>query len=146
MTIELLDEAAPNAALFVLAWLRALGPGDITRPAGGPLPFRMVNVIHEVDDIDEGLSIATFSVHTFATTTDGVDADTIAIREGDRTHRRMQYLSKHPSTDVVLGGRIVNPDFIDTIEKPAWRDYQDDSISRVKAVYRVGLSFAPVIT
>ncbi|OBK44706.1 hypothetical protein A5656_05595 [Mycobacterium gordonae] len=145
MTAEILDEASPNVAVFVLAWLRELGPVDITRPEGGPLPFRLVNVINEADDIDEGLSVATFSVHTFAAATDGVDADTMALREGDITHRRMQYLAKHPSTDVVLpDGRIVNPDFLDTIEKPAWRNYQDDSISRVKAVYRVGLSFAPV--
>lgn len=144
MSVELLDQAAPNVVVFILAWLRPLGPCDLTRPEGGPLPYRMVNVIHEVDDIDEGLSVATFSVHTFAAATGGVDADTMALREGDVTHRRMQYLSLHPSTDVVMpDDRIVNPDFLDTIEKPAWRDYQDDSISRVKAVYRVGLSFAP---
>ncbi len=144
MTAELLDVRTPRAVQFVLAWLLPIGPSPdafgITRAEGAPLPFRMVNLIYSTDDENEGYSRARVSVHTFAESVDGVDADTMASREADTTHRRMLYLARYPSTDVqMLDGSLANCEFVETVEEPAWRNYQDNAISRFKAVYDVGL-------
>lgn len=145
MTVELLDVDTPRAIPFTLAWLSPLGPVDITRAEGGPLPFRMVSLIYAVDDTDEGYSRARVSVHTFAEGAGGDDADTVAYREADRTHRRMLYLARYPATDVVMpDNTIANAEYVETVEEPAWRDYQVDSISRFKAVYDIGLPLVAV--
>ena len=144
MTVELLDVDTPRAVQFVLAWLLPLGPSPdafgLTRSEGAPLPFRLVNLLYATDDVDEGYSRARVSVHTFAQATGGIDADTMASRESDTTHRRMLYLARYPATDVhMLDGSLANCEYVETVEEPAWRNYQDNSISRFKAVYDIGL-------
>lgn len=148
MSVELYDQTTPNTLAFVLAWLLPLA--DSPRALGNrrreddPLPFRQVTLLDEQEDDNQFDVEALVSVHTFAEAAEGIDADTIAIREGDRTHRRMLLLAR-TSPDVTLpSGLIVNAESFRTVERPALRDYQDDRVSRVKAVYSLGFSFVAV--
>ena len=149
MTVELLGEDAPNAVVLVLHHLLPIGPTPahfgIERTEDAPVPFRMVTLLDAADDLDEQTSEALVSVHTFARALDGVggvDADTLAVRERTLTHRRMPLLGRDPQTDVPMpDNTLANIDWLRVIERPALRDYRDDNTSRVKAVYRIGLSF-----
>lgn len=148
MTVDLYDQDTPNSVAFVLAWLLPLGASarslGVRRREDGPLPFRQVNLLDEQEDPNLFDVEALVSVHTYAEPAAGLDADTVATREGDRTHRRMLLLAR-TSPDVILpGGLVVNAESFRTVERPALRDYGDDRVSRVKAVYSLGFSFTAV--
>lgn len=144
----LLDEEAPDAVVFTLSWLRVLAASPASlgmiRKESDPLPYWQVGLILAVDDATEGTCEATVSVHYMTTAADGVDADTLAVRGGSVTHRRMMLLARNPHHNITIGGRAVNADWLECVEKPAWRDYDDTQIARVKAVYRIGLSYTAV--
>lgn len=148
MTELLLDQDFPDPVALVLAWLLPMAPNPshlgMIRHESDPLPYWQVGLIHGVDDPMTGDADATVSVHYMTGPANGVDADTLAIRGGKLTHRRMMLLGRNPQTTITVGGNAANVDFLETIEAPAWRDYQDTSISRVKAVYRLGLSYVAV--
>jgi hypothetical protein len=127
--------APPNAVEFVIAWLRPLGLVDVKRPAGETLPYRMVNGVAAVDDPDQGLDQTVVSVHTFDT--DYTAANDAAVA----THQRMLLLVSDPSRDVTLTGGVANADWVETVQKPIWLDYGDNTINRFVARYRLGLSF-----
>lgn len=138
MSVELYNLAPPNAVEFVVAWLRPLGLVDVKRPAGEGLPFRMVNGVTADENIDEFLDQSVVSVHTFATTyTDASDAATV-------THQRMLVLADDPSNTVTVNGLPANADWVETVQKPIWVDYGDNTINRFVARYRLGLTFVAV--
>jgi hypothetical protein len=146
MTVELFGEAPPNSLTFVLAHLLPLADSPdhlgIERREGGPLPFFWVHLLDEVEFLTERKVEALISLHTLAEAVDGLDADTVAIREGGRAHQRMLVLADNPLTDVPMpDGTLANCEYLRTLERPVLRDYGSDTISRTKAVYRIGLSF-----
>lgn len=136
MTVDLLEDAPPDAQRVVVAWLRPLGRAATQRVSGDPVPFRMVTRIAGADDPVEGIDVAVISVHTFAT------RDT-STEESNKTHQRMLYLARHPFTDIELlsSGVVANVNYCETVEKPTQQDYGDPNLIRTVARYRLGLDF-----
>jgi hypothetical protein len=129
----------PNEVEYVIAWQRGVIACDVHRPAGGPLPYCMVNGLGgEVDDnVFTGDPVVT--LHSFGGTyEEASDAATV-------TDDRMNLLILNPGLDVTLkSGVIVNADYVTTLQTPFWLDYGDNTINRFVARYRVGLSSVAV--
>lgn len=144
-TPVLLGEDIPDPVQLVMNWLAPLADSlaqvGMIRREDSPLPYWQVGIIHAEDIPWQGTAEADVSVHYMTDARGGVDADTIAIRGGAVLHLRMMSLARNPEQDIIIRGRAVNVDWLETVERPAWRDYDDTTISRVKAVYRLGLSF-----
>lgn len=141
---DLLGEDAPDPVVLVLHWLQPLGEPHqfgMVRKENDPLPYWQVGLIAGSDNPTAGTAEATVSVHFMTQSVGGVDADTLAVRGGRVTHRRMTELARHPDHNITIGDRVANVDWVETVELPSWRDYDDTQISRVKAVYRLGLSY-----
>lgn len=136
MTVDLLNETAPDVQRVIVAWLRPLGRAGTQRLSGDPLPFRLVTRIAGADDHVEGIDVAVVSVHTFATHETATDAS-------NETHQRMLYLQRHPFTDVTMlgSGVVANINFCETVEKPTLVDYGDPNLLRYVGRYRIGLDF-----
>jgi hypothetical protein len=134
---ELYAFAPPDVEELVVAWLAPLGPVSVERPAGAPLPFRMVNRVAgaNADLISDDPVV---SVHTFAATR------TAAKTEARITHRRMMVLANNPMINIVMPSGTGNVEYLETFESPYWVDYLDKTISRYVARYRLGLKFVAV--
>ena len=142
----LIDQDAPPAVQMVMNWLLPIADSPLhvgmIRRETSPLPYYQVGLIYFGDNAHEATAEADVSVHYMTDAREGVDADTLAIRGGDTMHRRMLKLARQPDSNITVAGKVYNIDFMDTVERPAWRDYDDTTMARVKAVYRLGLSFA----
>jgi hypothetical protein len=144
VSVELVDQDAPNATYFMLSWLGGLGDVGQTRYESGPLPYRQCNRIGGEDVDEEGIDHVLMSVHTFGWARNADEEDATA-QEADRTHRRVRLLARNPLSDVVMpDGSIANLDYLETVEKSRLAEYGDDNIHRYKAVYRFGLPFVAV--
>ena len=124
----------PDVEEFTIAWLAPLGPAGAERPAGAALPYRMVNRITGADDLISDDPV--ISVHTFG-------ASRAAAKTAAKiTHRRMLLLAYDPMNDVTLAGSVLaNCEYLETVEGPRWEFYQDNTIWRYVARYRLGLKF-----
>lgn len=144
----LLGEDIPDPVQLVMNWLAPLAGSPVQvgmiRTEASPLPFWQVSLISAVDVPWEGTCDADVSVHYMTDAREGVDADTLADRGGKLMHRRMLALARDLEQDIIIRGRAANVDWLETVERPAWRDYGDTAIARVKGVYRLGLSFVPL--
>jgi len=128
--------APPNAEETVVAWLAELGRVGVLRTPADPLPFRLVHRISGADVLETGSDDAVLSVHTFADTMTG------AAGEADRTHQRMLLLALESMTNIELSdGTIANIDYCETVEKPTYQDWNDPTVFRYVARYRVGFSY-----
>lgn len=137
MSIELLDDDAPDVEQVVAVWLRELGRAGTVYTSGDQLPYRVVKRVAGTDDLDLGDDFAVISVHTFAATMRAAKTETRL------THRRMNYLARYPHTDIELSdGTIVNIDSCVCTEKPTEETYSADVV-RYVARYRIGLAFTP---
>jgi hypothetical protein len=144
VSVDLVDQDAPNATLFMLSWAAPLGAVGQSRYESGPLPYRQFNRIGGTDVDDEGIDHVLMSVHTFGWARTPAERST-TLHECDRTHRRMTLLARDPLRDITMpDGSIANLDYLETVEKPRLSDYGVDTIHRYKAVYRFGLSFVAV--
>jgi hypothetical protein len=136
---ELYDQAPPDASDFVVAWLSPLGACWSNTPTDKTLPYRVVNVIHDVDDVSAGTATAVVSVHTFAGTFGAAKA---AAKEA---HQRMLVIADNPLTDVLMpGGAIGNAYCVSTVQRPIHVDYGDTAIKRFVARYELDFSFVAV--
>lgn len=138
----------PDPVVLVLTHLAPLAVSPLhigtRRAEGDPLPYLLVGLILAEDDPVIGVGTADVSVHHMAAAAGGVDAETLAWRGGLVAHRRMALLARDTGTPITVSGRRYCVDSLDTVERPALRDYDDDLIRRTKAVYRLGLSHVPV--
>lgn len=132
--------AAPDINEFVITWLLPIGdPAGVgmDRPTGTILPYRMVNRVSSTDD--KVFESNVVSVHTFADTM--TNAETAAMA----THYRMLALGPPISDQVkvtISNDQIVQADEVCTMSGPTWIDYEDNTIRRYVARYRVCLRFA----
>lgn len=141
MTIELVDQDAPNATLFILSWAAPLGAVGQSRYEDGPLPYRQFNRIGGEDIDEEGIDHVLMSAHTFGWARTPAERSA-TLHAADTTHKRIRLLARNPLSDIVMpDGSIANLDYLETVEKPRLSDYGTDTIHRYKAVYRFGLPF-----
>lgn len=136
---ELYELAPPDAGDFVVAWLLPFGACWSTEPTDKTLPYKLVRVIDDSDDIDSGGATALVSVHTFATTFGEAKA------KSKEAHRRMLVVADNPLTDVTMpDGSIGNVAYVKTIQKPIEVANGDTTIKRFVARYELGFAFAAV--
>lgn len=137
MTVDLLSRAAPNVQAFVLAHLAPLGAVGTRRNPGDPLPFRMVTRITGPSDLFTDYPVV--SVHTFGDAAAG-QADTLANREADITHRRMLVLLDDPTTPVLMAnGVVAYCNYLTVKETPVKVQYRDTTVIRYVGRYELGL-------
>lgn len=133
---ELYELSPPDAGDFVVSWLLPLGACWSDTPTDQTMPYRVVNVITDTDDVTVWSSTADVSVHTFASTFGEAKAKAL------EAHRRMLVIADNPLTDVTLpGGQIANVGHIKTIHRPIKVDYGNAAIKRFVARYELGFSF-----
>jgi hypothetical protein len=141
MSAELYGYAAPDAVMFVVAWLLPLGDTWSTPPKSSidtNLPYRVVNrVAGETDSIlftDDVI----VSVHCIgATYAEARDC----AREADR---RMDLLAHSCATVSLPDNTVAAPDYVETLQKPIHMDYGDTALERFVARYKIGLSYVAV--
>ncbi|WAY18396.1 hypothetical protein OF855_24475 [Mycolicibacterium fortuitum] len=136
---ELYDFKTPDAGDFVVAWLLPLGACWSDTPTNKTLPYKIVNVVDDEDNVDTASSVALVSVHTYASTFGEAKAKAL------EAHRRMSVIADNPLTDVLLpDGSIGNVAHIRTIQKPVKLDFGDTTIKRFVARYELGFAFVAV--
>ncbi len=138
MTVDLLDQDAPDDEDFIACWMQPVMACAVQRVVDEELPFCVVTRVSGADDpgcgTDDPVLQLDFYAHGFAA----------AKQASKRGHRRMTYLFKYSPTVTMSDGSLVNLDFGETIVKPCRMDYADDRIVRYTARYRVGLSYVAV--
>lgn len=132
-------ERLPNEVEYVIAWQRAVIACDMHRPAGGPLPYCMVNGLGgEVDD-NAFTGDPVVTLHTFGGTYEE------ASDAADLTDDRMNLLVRNPGLDVTLkSGVIVNADYVETLLSPFELTYGDNTIFQFVSRYRLGFTSVAV--
>lgn len=136
---ELYDLAPPDAGDFVVAWLLPLGACWSTDPSNKALPYKIVRVVDDEDDVDSGGATALVSVHTLAATFGE------AKEKSKEAHRRMLVVAENPLTDVLMpGGSVGNVAYVKTIQKPIEVPNGDTTIKRFVARYELGFAFTAV--
>lgn len=144
MTVELHDEAPPNAELFVIAWLTPLAGapnkiGPKRWAAGMPFPYFMVRRITGGTDLITDYPV--MRVHTFAATY------TAASESAWDAHRRMLLLANDPLRDVTMpDGTLANCEWLCADDEgPHEEPYGAESVvTRFVAEYTLGLHFGRV--
>ncbi|WP_016888660.1 hypothetical protein [Mycobacteroides abscessus] len=135
MTVELHDQAPPNAIAMMLAHLAPLGPCEMQRKPADPLPFRQVNLIDGTYDPNLFYCTAVLSIHTFGATLSE------AHREGAKTDQRIMLLGADIVDIPMPGGTVANIDYLDFQQLSVLREYKSDNVFRLKAICELGLSF-----
>ncbi len=118
----------PDGVELLIEWLSPLGETRSQRPAGAPLPFRVVRRIGGGDDglTDRGV----YSVHTLATT------EAEAQSEAMKAHRRILSLAGRFGGQQPVNGVYV--DRVQTIEGPEPVDLVE-GVARSVGTYRIDL-------
>lgn len=147
MSVELLEEDAPDAEEFVIAWLEALtdtgGRVAVEREAGAELPFWIVTRVAGPDDPDCFADWPVVDVDLLVDNTSG-DQHVAAKDEAKRTHRRMLYLAQHVPDVTMADGSLANCDWVKSLQRPVRMPYSDKNVIRYVARYELGLSFVAV--
>lgn len=144
MTVDLHDQAPPNAEAFMMAWLMPLAGapnkiGPKRWASGMPMPYFMVRRITGGTDLITDTPL--MRVHTFAA------SYTEASNKAWDAHRRVLMLAEDPLLDVVMpDGSTANCEWLDAdTEGPHEEPYGAESVvTRFVAEYRLGLHFGPI--
>lgn len=135
----LLDQDASDAEAAMISWLSARIVAAIKRDPDDPLPMAIVREITNTEDSQQISAYPVVSVHTLA----GTEEECAA--ESKLNHRRILYLARNPETDIPVDGRIVNVEWLETVERPIWVPYaKNDKAYRKVARYRLGLPFTDI--
>lgn len=137
MSVELLDEEAPDVEDFVICWLAPLLRTAHIRETADEFPFAAVQRVAGGDDPNECLDEPVVQVDILA---EGVQAVSLIARQVDR---RMKLLARRQPDVTMSDGRIANADYFDTLQKPISMSYGNELIQRRVARYQLGLSYAP---
>ena len=119
---------------LIIAWLAPLGEVGASRPANGPLPFRMVQCVAGSDD--KVVDSAIYQVDTFAATFDQAEHEALL------THERMLQLGPPlaPQQRVTISTGTVFVDSVTTSQRPTWLQFTDAApINRFVARYSVDI-------
>ncbi|GFG83388.1 hypothetical protein [Mycolicibacter algericus] len=136
MTVELLDEEAPDETDFVICWLAPLLRAGTIRDSADEFPFAAVQRVAGGDDPDECLDEPVVQVDILA---EGVQAAKLIARQVDR---RMKLLGRKQPDVIMSDGRIANADYFLTLQKPIPMPYKNELVERLVARYQLGLSYA----
>lgn len=137
MTVELLDEEAPDETDFVICWLQPLLRSGTIRDSADEFPFAAVQRVAGGDDPDECLDEPVVQIDILA---EGVQAAKLIAR---RVDRRMKLLARKRPDVTLSDGSIANAEFCRTLQKPIPMPYKNELIIRHVARYELGLSYAP---
>lgn len=144
MTVLLIDEVGEDAEEIVVAWLAPVLRSAVRRRATDPLPFALIRCVVDTDDVDASFTTSIVSVHTLGDATIA-NAEAACADQAKTNHRRIIYLARNPLADIVLAdSRVANVNYLETVQKPIWVDYENEQILRKVARYRIGHEFVAV--
>lgn len=138
MSIDLLDQDAPDVEDFACCWMQPVMRSAVERASDDTLPFCVPTRVSGADDPDSGTDDPVLQLDFYAL---GAAAAKRAANDG---HRRMLYLFRFSPTVTMSDGALANIDFGQTLLKPFRMDFEHDLIVRYTARYLVGLSYVTV--
>lgn len=142
--VDLYNEDAPPAGIFLMAHLSPLGAVGQTRIETDPLPFYEVNILDIGVDWNLSIDTALVSVHIYCSAKTPAERAQARVTAAD-CHRRILLLAHNPLLDVVMPDTtIANCEYLEVVHKPSLKPYGVNTIHRYTGRYRYGLSLVAV--
>lgn len=138
MTVDLLDEDAPDEEDFVSCWMQPVMRSAVERGLDDVLPFCEVTRVAGSDEPECGTDDPVIQLDFYGL---GATAAKAAAKQG---HRRMMYLARHLPTVEMSDGSTVGADYVETVLRPFRMTYAHDQIVRYTARYALGLHYVTV--
>lgn len=130
MTVEL-DAAPADIETFVVGWLMPMYRTSISRRAGDPLPFLLIQQLGSKEILDESSADPLVQVDILCEKSLGEDA---ARDVKDRVHARMLELGRYLETDGTI-------DWMKVFESPRRLQHENEQIIRYVARYQFGQTY-----
>lgn len=141
MTVELVDEDAPDCRDFVVSWMSEAMRSALRRTTDDVFPFALVQLITATEDAESGTVDNVIQIDYLDVARDGMEAAEAANATATRGHRRMKVLARNPLEDVVLSdGSTANLDYLRPTLGPIEQPYINDRVVRLVARYEMGFS------
>lgn len=131
MTVEILDTAPADIETLVVGWLMPLYRTSISRRAGDPYPFLIVQQITSGENLDESTADTLVQLDIMCEKSLGEDA---ARDIKDRVHARMLQLGRHLEVDGTI-------DWMNVRESPRRLRHENEQIIRYVARYQFGQTY-----
>jgi hypothetical protein len=131
MTVEILDTAPADIETFVVGWLMPMYRTSVSRRAGDPYPFLLIQQLASRESLDESSADSVVQVDIMCELSLGEDA---ARDVKDRVHARMLQLGRYLETDGTIDWMKVN-------ESPRRMQYGNEQIIRYVARYQFGQTY-----
>ncbi len=131
MTVEILDTAPADIETLVVGWLMPMYRTSISRRAGDPYPFLLVQQITSGENLDESTADTLVQLDIMCEKSLGEDA---ARDVKDRVHARMLQLGRYLEVDGTI-------DWMKVFESPRRMQHGNEEIIRYVARYQFGQTY-----
>lgn len=131
MTVEILDTAPADIETFVVGWLMPMYRTSVSRRAGDPYPFLLVQQVAGVEVLEESSANPLVQIDIMCEKNLGEDA---ARDVKDRVHARMLQLGRYLEVDGTI-------DWMEVRESPRRMQHGNDQIIRYVARYQFGQTY-----
>lgn len=131
MTVEILDAAPADIETFVVGWLMPMYRTAISRRAGDPYPFLLVQHVGSKENLQESTADPLVQVDIMCEKSLGEDA---ARDVKDRVHARMLQLGRYLEADGTI-------DWMRVFESPHRLPHANEQIIRYVARYQFGQTY-----
>lgn len=131
MTVEILDTAPADIETFVVGWLMPMYRTSVSRRAGDPYPFLLIQQLGSRENLDESSADPVVQVDILCEKSVGEDA---ARDVKDRVHARMLELGRYLETDGTI-------DWMKVFESPRRMLSANEQIIRYVARYQFGQTY-----
>lgn len=129
--ILVLDTAPADIETFVVGWLMPMYRTSISRRAGDPYPFLLIQQVGSKENLDESSADPLVQVDIMCEKGLGEDA---ARDVKDRVHARMLQLGRYLETDGTI-------DWMKVFESPRRMQSENEQIIRYVARYQFGQTY-----
>lgn len=128
---EILDTAPADIETFVVGWLMPMYRTSISRRAGDPYPFLLVQQVGSKEVLDESSADPLVQIDIMCERNLGED---VARDVKDRVHARMLQLGRYLEVDGTI-------DWMKVHESPRRMQHENDQIIRYVARYQFGQTY-----
>lgn len=128
---EILDIAPADIETFVVGWLMPMYRTSISRRAGDPYPFLLIQQVGSKENLEESSADPLVQVDILCEQSLGEDA---ARDVKDRVHARMLQLGRYLEADGTI-------DWMKVFESPRRMQYENEQIIRYVARYQFGQTY-----
>lgn len=128
---EILDTAPADIETFVVGWLMSMYRTSVSRRAGDPYPFLLIQQVVSKENLEESSADSVVQVDILCERSLGEDA---ARDVKDRVHARMLQLGRYLEVDGTI-------DWMKVFESPRRMEYGNEQIIRYVARYQFGQTY-----